>query len=95
MSVTLGNPIIITSGQMATTLTPRNLDIVKYYWYQPTGESTSSLLIRKNGATGPEVVRMLVEASGQSQVLSFDEGTWLKNGFIDCMPTGTLYIHTR
>lgn len=95
MSVTLGNPIIVTSGQMATTLTPRNLNIEKFYWYQPTGESTSSLLIRKNGATGPESVRMLVESSGQSQVLKFGCDNWLKNGFVDCVPTGTLYIYTK
>lgn len=95
MSITFGNPIIVTSGQAATTLTPRNLKIEKFYWYQPTGESTSSLLVRKNGATGAEFARMLVESSGQSQVLSFGEGIWLKNGFIDCVPTGTLYIHTK
>ncbi len=80
---------------MATTLTPRNLDIEKVYWYQPSGSSTSSLLIRKGGATGAEIVRMLVETSGQSQNLDFHCDNWLKNGFIDCMPTGTLYIYTK
>lgn len=93
MAITLGNPIIITSGQLATRITTNNIMIDKIYWHQPSLASTSSLLIKKRGAAGPVVATMTCETSGQSQVLELKR--MVNDTWCECMPTGTLYIHTR
>jgi hypothetical protein len=95
MSITLGNPIIITSGTMATRITPDTIDIAKAYWFQPTLESTSSLTIRKDTQAGVVFANMKCETSGQSQTLDFSNMNNWKRPFVDCVPTGTLYLHLK
>jgi len=95
MAITLGNPIIITSGHMAARITPDTIDVAKVYWFQPTLESTSSMTIRKDTQAGPVLANMKCETSGQSQVMEFVNMNNWKRPFVDCVPTGTLYIHLK
>lgn len=95
MAITQGNPIIITSGTLGTVINgPRtNVKLDKLYWHQPSLSSTSSLVLRKAGATGAVVAVMTCETSGQSQVLELNR--WAQNLYCDSVPTGTLYIHQK
>lgn len=95
MAITLGNPIIITSGTNATRITAETLDIEKVYWFQPTLESTSNVVIRKDTQAGVALASLKCETSGQSQVMEFQNTRNWKRPFVDMMPTGTLYIYTK
>lgn len=95
MAVTLGDPIIITSGTLGTRINgPRdNIKIARLYWDRPSLGSTSSLIIRKGSATGAVLATLTCETSGQSQTLELKQ--WANNLFCDSVPTGTLYIYTK
>lgn len=95
MAVTLGDPIIITSGTLGTLINnPRdNIKIARFYWHSPSLSSTSSLVIRKGGAAGAVLANLTCETSGQSQTLEIKQ--WANNLFCDSVPTGTLYIYTK
>ena len=94
MSVTYGNPIIITSGQLSSPITRSNIKLDRFYWHSPSLASTSSMLLRKGGPAGPVFSTMTCEVSGQSQTIEHN-GTWIEEPYIECMPTGTLYIYTK
>lgn len=94
MSVTLGNPIIITSGQLSSPITRSNIKLDKIYWHSPTLNSTSSMILRKGGPAGQIFSHMTCEVSGQSQVIESCD-VWVDNLYAECMPTGTLYIYTK
>lgn len=92
MSITLGNPIVITSGTMNTRITDGRIKVGELYWQQPTLESTSSLIITKLVETGITYAEMKVETSGESQVLDLPD-LWMNRPFCRCVPTGTLYLY--
>ena len=92
MSITLGNPIVITSGTMNTRITDDKIKVGELYWQQPTLESTSTLIITKLTADGITYANMMVETSGESQVLDLPD-LWMDRPFCRCMPTGNLYLY--
>lgn len=92
MGITLGNPIIATSGTLNTKVTDNNLKIRNLYWFQPTLESTSNLIISKKSEGGITYAELKAETSGETQVFHVDGGWW-NEPYIRCVPTGTLYIY--
>jgi hypothetical protein len=96
--VTLGDPIVITSGTLNVPIDPvRYLKVDRVYWLQPTLDSTSSLVICKGNqlTTSSQIyVEAKCEISGQSQLLNLGDNWWEKP-FISCMPTGKLYIYLQ
>lgn len=94
MSVTLGNPIVITSGQLNTLITNNNIKVKNLYWFQPDLTSTSNLIISKRNESGITFAEMKCETSGETQIFLVD-GDWWHKPFIRCMPTGTLYLYLQ
>jgi hypothetical protein len=94
MSITLGNPIVITSGQFSSPITRTNICIEKLYWFQPN-TSGSGVVLRKGNLSGAFIAEMRTEVSGQSQTLHFPEGKWVNDLYCECVGAGTLYIHTK
>ena len=94
MGITLGNPIVITSGTLNTKITSEQICVERFYWLQPALGSTSSLILTKQSAAGVELLNLQVETSGVSQVFDLD-GKWFKEPFCRCVPTGTLYIYLK
>ena len=91
MSITLGNPIQITSGTLNTTILTQNTKIRRILWSQPTLESTSGLIISKKDAAGNIYLEARCEASGESQF--FNIPGWYRDPYCRCVPTGTLSIY--
>lgn len=95
MSVTLGNPIIITSGTLSSPITRRQIAIERLYWHQPsTVTSGYGVSLRKVNMSGAQIAQMTVEADGQSQVLNMD-GKQVVNLYCESVGTGTLYIYQK
>ena len=92
MSITIGNPIVITSGT-ANTEIRGNYKVNRVIWKQPD-LVTSSFVITKKTSGGPELLNLGVEVSGQSQTADFDT-VWWNDPFVKYMPTGTAYIYTK
>lgn len=92
--VTFGNPIIVASGTTSTLISRQAICIQSVYWVQPP-TAGSGVVLRKHNLTGPEVLRMLAEVSGQSQLVNYGEtGRWVNDLY--CENTGApLYIFTR
>lgn len=95
MSVTLGNPIVITSGTNNTLIGTESLKVSKIFWKQPTAGSTSSLIISKKIATGTTYLDLYSHTSGLDHTQDFDGGMWWRDPYLRMMPTGTLYIYTK
>ena len=95
-TITLGNPIEITSGMLSSLITHRQICIDKLYWHQPSTTSDSGVVLRKKTLAGPLIQIMQVEVDGQSQVVSFGEnGRQIQDLFCECVGTGTLYIYLK
>tara|TARA_Y100000310_G_scaffold192960_1_gene192907 strand:- start:4819 stop:5097 length:279 start_codon:yes stop_codon:yes gene_type:complete len=92
MAVTLGNPIIITSGTTNTLILNQNMKIKNAYWYDPTVESTSSLIISREDAAGDVLFEAHPSNTDQRQWLVEQ---WWKKPFVRCVPTGTLYVYLK
>jgi hypothetical protein len=90
MSITLGNPIIITSGQLSSPITRNNINISYVQWINPQG--TSGVVLRKHNLSGPEVVRM-VNFSSEPQTL--DVNLWVNDLYCESVGAGTLNIYTK
>ena len=93
-TITLGNPIEISSGMLSSLICKRNICIDKLYWHQPSTTSDSGVVLRKR-TNGPIFHVMNVEVDGQSQVVSFDDGRFINDLYCECVGTGTLYIYMR
>ena len=92
MSITIGNPITITSGTYGTIMQGA-FKVNRVLWLQPNLQ-TSGVIIRKDNSGGVDLLNLLVEASGQSQTMDY-RGKWWNNPFVVQVPTGTLYIDTE
>jgi len=93
MGVTIGNPIVITSGTLGAEIRGEYF-VDRAYWYQPAVAATSPLLITKAVSGGITYLKMQVETSGESQSMDFKNQVW-RDPFAVYVPTGTLYIYTR
>ena len=87
-----GNPLKVTSGWTNAILATGKWKIQRLYWEQPDMTSTSALVITKNGSANMIYAHMMVEVSGQSQQLNLGD-QWWESPFINCMPSGTLWIY--
>jgi hypothetical protein len=92
MSVTLGNPIIVTSGTTGAEIEAK-MYVDRIYWHQPSLGGNRTANITKGTSGGPTLLVMTVEVSGQSQVMELNR--WWNRPYINTVDTGTLYIHTR
>ena len=95
MSVTLDNPIVITSGTLNTEITNGRILVNQIYWYQPTLTSTSSLWITKKTGAGITYLESRVETSGAGISQVFTENQWWLDPYCCCVPTGVLYIYLK
>ena len=93
MGVIDGNPIICTSGTSGTLITNDARRVNFIYWEQPDLSSTSSLILRKGDQSGQVYLHLTAEVSGASQTLKM--GMWMDRLFVDCIPSGTVYIYTH
>lgn len=94
MSVTLGNPVVVTSGTLNTLIANDNIKVKNLYWFQPDLSSTSTLIISKKDESGITFAEMKAETSGETQIFMVD-GDWWHKPFIRCVPCGKLYIYTE
>lgn len=92
MSITYGNPIVITSGTYDTRMAG-NYKVNRVYWHQPNLQS-SGLIITKTTASGNTLLEMGCEVSGQSQTMDF-RSQWWGNPVVKQCPMGTVYIFTE
>ena len=95
--IALGNPIVITSGayEIGIDNGDKNLfKIDRVYWFGPTLASTSNAIISKGKYTTSAQIYFqgACEVSGQSQLLNLGD-EWWQNPWVNCMPTGTMYIY--
>jgi hypothetical protein len=95
-TITLGNPIVITSGYMNTSTVDYRGEwfVNKMIWDVNTGDivPTSSLFITKN-VSGPAYFN-LTPVSGRTP-FNDDIDMVVKDPVVKCMPTGTLHIYTK
>ena len=91
-----GSPMLVTSGYTEALLLKGMVKVQKIYWEQPTTESTSNLIIKQMTTDSVyQYVNMKCELSGQSQQMDFTDGTWWKDPYISCVPTGNLWIYYK
>jgi len=95
-TLTLGNPIVVTSGYMNTSTVDYlgQLFVHRMVWDRDNADAacTSSLMITKN-VSGPTYFKMAATSgtAGNHDHINMP----IKDAVIKCMPTGNLYIYTR
>ena len=92
-TLTDGNPIVAGSGLTGVLLDNSNRKVKTVYWEQPDLSSTSSMVIRKQNASGQIYMNLRAEVSGQSQTIKID--MWFDSIYFDCIPSGSCWIYTH
>jgi hypothetical protein len=89
-----GNTLHVTSGTIELLLAKGEFKVQRVYWEGPTLASTSSLIISKqNTSSETTYLNMKCETSGKSQTFNLPYGTWWRDPYIHCVPTGDLWIY--